>query len=68
MKIEKGIPVPNNRNQWTNIAEIMQHGDSVLVDGQNARTALGFCLSRRGFKVITRKDKDTGKIRVWAIK
>lgn len=65
MKIEKNIPMPEDRAKWVEIANQMEVGDSVLVKNTAEALALRLALQRRKQgKAVTAKQA-CGNIRVW---
>jgi len=65
MKIEKNIPMPEDRHKWVELASEMKVGDSVLVKNPTEALALRLAIQRRKHgKAITAKQA-CGNIRVW---
>lgn len=66
-QIESGIPIPTSgkRGPFTDLAERMKPGDSVLI-GSDWAGALCAAIRKDGFRASTRADKD-GMARVWKL-
>lgn len=65
MKIEKNIPMPEDRHKWVELANEMKVGDSVLVKNPTEALALRLAIQRRKHgKAVTAK-QNCGNIRVW---
>jgi hypothetical protein len=71
-KIEKGIPIPT-RGKWHELAEKMEHGDSVLLtsqDSQNLMRAFRNIYAREGiFNCVSKEEGEHQSgcklVRVW---
>ena len=72
MKIDKGVPIPNNRVQkktskYTEVIARMEPGDSIGgFATQNKANLLAITISRhRGKKATTRREEGKETYRVW---
>lgn len=68
--IEKNVEVPSyvtcRGMFWMELAERMQHGDSVRVKNKSERNSLSSAIKRNGAMFISRFQKDES-FRVWKI-
>lgn len=65
--IERGVPLPTCRRstKWAVIANVMEIGDSRLVDGEYKAYNLKTAISRLGRKATVQKDPSGKGWRVW---
>jgi hypothetical protein len=75
MKIEKNIPIPerNKRSsRFDSIANKMEEGDSVIVEGYSEFTSLRHLFIRSGYTAVYRtlynEEKERIGLRVWKVK
>lgn len=67
--IEKGI-CPHRKTRWSELAGMMEKGDSALVANSNEAIGLRWALKRRGKAVRQGVEKcgdKGGKMRVWCL-
>ena len=74
-EIEKNIPIPDRRNhppRFELIANKMEEGDSIVVEGYSEYTSLRHCFNKSGYTASYRTlyNKEGEKLgwRVWKVK
>ena len=68
IKIEKGVVAtpPIKENQYGDLAEALEIGDSFVVKNQSEKAKFWLGLKRQGLKLMSRTLED-GTVRIWCL-